>query len=318
MARTGAGTRPATAGTHERVPLLPAAAFVIVWSSGYIAGPAAVAAAAPFTVLGYRFVLAALLAGAVARVLRGPLRITRPVLKRVLAVGLMMNAVQFGLMYLAFDAGLGPTVGSMLHSLSPVLTVLLAGVLLGERVRAWQVLGFVVGVIGVLLVLGRDLSGAGGALGFALGATATLGLSLGTLGQRWVGGSEGGGVDPWWSATLQLGVSAPPLFALGLLVEGPWPVRDVGAAIGWVVLLAVVNSVLGLLLLGLVVRRGGAGAASSVFFLAPPVTALMAWAVFGDTLDARELSGLLVAVVGVAIATRTRGSSPARPDTSPD
>ena len=75
-------------------------------------------------------------------------------------------------------------------------------------------------------------------------------------------------------------------------------------AIGY---LAVVNSIVGLVLLGILVRAGGAGAASSVFFLMPPVTAVLAWLAFGDTLSARELVGLGIAVVGVAIATRSWG-----------
>ncbi len=285
------------------VPLLPAAGFVLVWSSGYIAGPAAVAVAGPLSVLGYRFVLAALLAGVLARVLRGPLRVTRALLGRVLVVGLMMNALQFSLMYLAFDAGLDPTLGALLHSLLPVLTVVLAGVILRERVHRLQVLGLAIGVAGVVLVLGPDISSAGGPLGLGLGVLATFALSLGTLGQRWVGGA-GDGIDPLWSSALQLAVSAPPLLVLGLTLEGPWPVYDLRDAVLLTVFLAVVNSVVGLLLLGAVVRRGGAGASSSVFFLMPPVTAVMAFVVFGDTLDALELTGLVLAMVGVGIATR--------------
>ena len=111
---------------------MPAAAFVLVWSSGYISGPAAVHAAAPFTVLGWRFSLAAVLGAGLALVLRRPVRMDRAVLGRVAAVGFVMNAVQFGLMYVAFDLGLGPTLASLFHALSPVLTALLAAALLGQ------------------------------------------------------------------------------------------------------------------------------------------------------------------------------------------
>ena len=180
-------------------------------------------------------------------------------------------------MYLAFDAGLGATLGSLLHSLSPVLTALLAGIFLGERLTLPQVLGFVVGVVGVLLVLGPDVDEAGGAAGIGFAVASVLGLSLGTLGQRWIGHAP----DPLWSATIQFGVSAPPVFVLALLVEGTDVVRHpVPAAIS-IGYLAVVNSIIGLLLLGTLVRAGGAGAASSVFFLMPPVTAVLAWLAFG-------------------------------------
>ena len=106
--------------------------------------------------------LAALVAWALARALRGPLRVTRDDAVRIGLSGFVLNAVQFGAMYLAFDAGLGATLASLMHSLSPVLTALLAAAFLGERLSPLQVAGFVVGVCGVLLVLGPDVDEAGG------------------------------------------------------------------------------------------------------------------------------------------------------------
>jgi drug/metabolite transporter (DMT)-like permease len=277
---------------------------VLVWSSGYISGPAAVAAAAPFSVLGWRFVIAALLAAGLALVTRRPTRMDRGTLGRVAAVGLVMNALQFGLMYVAFDLGLGATLASLFHALSPVLTALLAAVILGERVSLVQVGGFVVGVGGVLLVLGADLGDAGGPVAVLIGCLSMLTLSLGTLGQRWIGAQP----DLLWSAAAQFAVSAPPLLVLGWTAEGAWPVTDGRQALVAVLFLAIVNSIVGLVLLSLLVLRGGSGAAASLFFLSPPVTAVLAWMVLDETLSVLQLVGLLVAVVGVAAATRSRAA----------
>lgn len=285
-------------------PWPAAGAFVLVWSSGYIAGPAGVAAIEPFSLLAMRFALATALLLPFTWWRRGPLRIDRSTLVRVFLVGLVMNAVQFGFMYVAFAAGLGATLGALLHSLSPVLTVVLAGLLLGEQVRRLQVVGLTIGVAGVLLVLGPDIQGAGGPLGLTFGLLGMLTLSLGTMGQRWIPPT----VDPWWSASLQFAVSLPVCLVLGLTLEGTSPVHDPVAGAIAVGFLAIVNSIVGLILLGAVVRGGGAGSASSVFFLSPPVTAVMAWVVLGETLGLRELAGLVIAVTGVAIAvTRRRG-----------
>lgn len=278
----------------------PGAAFVLVWSSGYIAGPYGVTAMAPLTLVGVRFALATVLVTVLARVLRGPLRIDRAAALRIATVGLVMNGLQFSAMYLAFEAGVGATLGALLHSLSPVLTALLAGVLLGERLSPMQVLGFVVGVAGVVLVLGPDIEAAGGVTGVLWAVMSVLGLSLGTLGQRWIGHAP----DPFWSAAIQFGVSAPPVLLLALAVEGTDTVYDVRRAGIALLYLAVVNSIIGLALLGLLVRAQGAGVAASIFFLMPPVTAVLAWLFLGDTLSQRELLGLVVAVTGVAIATR--------------
>ena len=165
----------------------------------------------PFTLLALRFALAAVIALAVARVFRGPLHVDRADLGRIALTGLAMNAVQFGAMYLAFDAGLGATLASLLHALTPVLTAVLAAALLGERLSARQVVGLVIGVAGVVIVLGPDIEKAGGPVAVALGVFGAITLSLGTLGQRWIGHAP----DPWWSAAIQFSVSVPPLARAG-------------------------------------------------------------------------------------------------------
>ncbi len=286
------------------LPILPSTAFVLVWSSGYISGPYGVQYVAPFTLLALRFGVAAGIALLLARVLRGPLRLDRVTAGRIALTGLAMNAIQFGAIYLAFDAGLGATLASLLHSLVPVLTAVLAAVFLKEALTGHQLVGLVVGVAGVLIVLGPDIEGAGGPVAIGLAVFSAVTLSLGTLGQRWIGH----GPDPIWSAAIQFAVSVPPLALLALVLEGTHAVGDPlrgGAAVAY---LAVVNSIIGLLLLGALVRRGGSGAGSSLFFLSPPVTAVLAWLLLGQTLGPRELVGLVVAVIGVALGTR--GAAP--------
>lgn len=285
-----------------RLPLVPAVAFVLVWCSGYIAAPVGVEAVEPITLAGLRFTVAAVAAATVAWLTRRPVPADRPAMMRIAAVGLVMNGLQFALIYLAFGLGLSPTLASLFHSLSPVLTVLLAAGMLHERISRVQVVGFLIGVAGVVLVLGPDLDAAGGAVAVGLGALSMLCLSLGTLGQRWIGHAP----DPWWSAALQFAVSAPPLLVLGLVLDGTSAVHEPWQGTLAVLYLGIVNSVVGLVLLGALVRSGGAGAAGSLFFLAPPVTALLAWLVLRETLGPRELLGLLISVVGVGLATRRR------------
>lgn len=294
-------------------PALLAAAFVLVWCTGYIAGPLAVDSVAPFSSLAYRFAIAAVVAALLAWRRHG-LPASWTGVGRHALVGLQLNAVQFGFMYVAFEAGLPPTLAALFHSLSPVVTVLLAGLLLGERVRPIQLLGFVIGVAGVLVVLGPEVDEAGGPVGVLLGACGALALALGWLGQRWTG-SE---LPAEWSATVQFAASTPPLLVLGLVLEGPTPVEQVWPAVGSVLFLAIVNSVVGLLLIVALVRTSGAAASSSVLFLSPPVTAVLAFLVFGDVLDLREAVGLVVAVVGVAAATRSGRRPSADAAVAPD
>jgi drug/metabolite transporter (DMT)-like permease len=57
-------------------------------------------------------------------------------------------------------------------------------------------------------------------------------------------------------------------------------------------------------LLYLLIRRGAATHVSSLFYLTPPATAIMAYFFFGETLTVAALAGLLIAVCGVAMVVR--------------
>jgi drug/metabolite transporter (DMT)-like permease len=60
----------------------------------------------------------------------------------------------------------------------------------------------------------------------------------------------------------------------------------------------------GISLLFLMLRRGAASQVTSYFYLVPGITALMAWAMFDETLGPIAIAGMVVAVLGVAFATR--------------
>ena len=109
---------------------------------------------------------------------------------------------------------------------------------------------------------------------------------------------------------MQFSVSGPPLLVVGWLTEGFWPVEDPAKAGVSMLWLAVVNSILGIVLLALLVLRGGSGAAASLFFLSPPITAVLAWVVLDETLGPRQVVGLVITMVGVAAATRSRRAVP--------
>jgi len=298
---SGVAGSPPVHARASALPLLPAGLFVLVWSSGYVAGLIGVRAVEPFTLVGVRFAVAAAVMAGIARAVSGPLRVARHDWPRVALVGVAINTVQFGCYYTAFELGVPATLSALITSLSPVLTVVIAHFMLDEPVRTVQAGGLVVGVAGVVLVLGPDVQAAGGAAGIVFTLAGTVALSLGTLGQRWISP----GTDPLWSATVQFAAAATPAALLALAVEGTDGVSDASTgavALGWLIL---VNSVGGLLLLAWLVRKGGAGAASSVFFLMPAVKAVLAWLFLDESLLPYQLVGLAVATVGVALATRT-------------
>jgi drug/metabolite transporter (DMT)-like permease len=51
------------------------------------------------------------------------------------------------------------------------------------------------------------------------------------------------------------------------------------------------------------IRRGAAAEVASLFFLVPPTTAVIAWALFNETLDPLSLGGMALVVLAVAMVT---------------
>jgi drug/metabolite transporter (DMT)-like permease len=183
--------------------------------------------------------------------------------------------------------------------LQPVLTVLIAYAWLHERVVPRQWGGLALGLAGVALVVRHKLGLAGDLTGLLPLVIALVGISVGTLYQK----RYAGRVDLRAGAAIQYFVCALVFVPLAALTE-PEPIRWSGAfvfALAWSVLVLSVGAIS---LLWLLLRHGAAANVAALFYLVPPVTALMAWLLFGETLDAYALGGMALIALGVALARK--------------
>lgn len=280
------------------------ALFVVLWSSGFIGGKLGLPYAEPFTFLGLRFVAVIALLGAVAVLTRAPWPANRRMAWHFAVSGILVHGVYLGGVFSAIRHGLPAGVVALIVGLQPVLTAAAVGPLLGERVTARQWLGLVLGLAGVAMVLSSKLdSGVGGfawdAPVFAL--LALLGITAGTLHQK----KYCSGMDLRTGTLIQyaaaLAVTAP--LALGTeTMEVEWT-GEFLFALAWLVLVLSVGAIS---LLMLMIRRGEASRVAGLFYLTPPTTALMAWALFGETLTPVALAGMAVAAAGVALVVAPR------------
>src|SRR5690606_34482666 len=160
----------------------------------------------------------------------------------------------------------------------------------GDRVGPRHGLGFVLGRVGVALAVEHKLSFAGAELvGFVFCLVALAAITLGTIYQK----KFGGGQDLRSTSAIQSAASAVAMGAVALTIEDlhiEWTV-EFAVALGW---LCVVLSIGAITLLVLLIRQGAAGKVASLFYLVPPVAALMAWPLFGETLG-------LIGVLGMAV-----------------
>lgn len=270
--------------------------FVVLWSSAFIAGVVGVGAAPPLLLTFARFAIAGLLLAAFSLAVRTPWPRGRE-LAHVAVSGLLVLAVQFGAMYTALGLGLPAAIVALVQGLNPVIIALVAGRLLGERVSARQWLGFGLGALGVMLAVADRLSFS--LAGIGLCVIGLLGMSLGTVYQK----RYASDMDVRTGTTVQFLVSAPVLGAASLLWETP-AVSD-WAAFTWSMLwLVLVNSIGAFLLLNTMLKDAPASRVSTLFFLTPAVTAVLAWLLVDQALHPFAVVGLAVGGAGVLIANR--------------
>ncbi|MEV0202561.1 EamA family transporter [Nonomuraea sp. NPDC050691] len=284
-------TRPRT-----RMPIVVPSLFVVMWSSAFVAGLIGVGAAPPLLLTFARFALAGLLLGGYALAVRAPWPRGRR-LAHVMVAGLLVQVVQFGAFYSALGRGMPAAVIALVQGLSPMVVALLAGRALGERMSAVRWAGFGLGAAGVGLAVADRVSFSPSAV--VLCAIGLIGMSVGTVYQKRFASD----MDVRTGTAVQFLAGAPLMGVAALLLETP-RVADWGAFGGAVAWLVLVNSIGAFLLLNTMLRDAPASRVSTMFFLTPAVTAVMAWLVTGQSLHPLAVAGLVVGGAGVLLATR--------------
>jgi len=274
--------------------------FVLLWSTGFIGAKLGLPYADPFTFLFLRFAILTALLVVIALAFRAPWPSTWAAVARVSVVGLLVHGVYLGGVFSAIHVGLSAGVAALIVGLQPLLTAVGAGAFLGEKVKPRQWLGLVLGLVGVVMVLGDKLNIDGGSLdGIAFAVAALFGITAGTLYQK----RHGDAMDLRSGSAIQYAVAAVPMLVLAWIFESG-EVQWSGELVFALVWLVLVLSLGAISLLYILIRRGAASKVASLFYLTPPVVAVLAWILFDETLVPMAMVGMGVVVVGVALATR--------------
>ncbi|MBS0327731.1 MAG: DMT family transporter [Proteobacteria bacterium] len=274
-------------------------AFVILWSTGFIAARYGLPYAPPLRFLLLRFTLVAALMTVVALATRARWPANWRVVAHVAVASWLVNGVYLGGVFISIANGMSAGTSAMLVGLQPVLTVFLARAWLGERVAARQWLGLAAGLAGVWLVVRHKIAPGSDPLSLLPIVAALVGISVGTLYQK----KYASAVDLRTGAVIQFAACAVVYLPLVLWTQ-PAPVAWTASfafALAWSV---VVLSAGAISLLYWLLRHGAAADVAGLFYLVPPVTALMAWWMFGDVLGVAAFAGMALIAVGVALARR--------------
>lgn len=297
------------------VAMMPAL-FVPLWSTGFIGAKYGLPYAEPLTFLCLRYALVIACVILALAVLR-PARLSPSATLTSMAVGALIHAGYLGAVFWSISVGMPAGISAVIVGLQPILTAILAGLFLGERVGKRQWAGLIIGLIGVIAVLSpgiADLRRTGGTdtgitmVTIAVCAGGLLSITLGTLLQR----AKAQGIPLWSGAFYQYLGALLMTLPFALLFETnqiTWSAEFV-FALGW---LTLVLSIGAISLLVLMLRHGAASRVATLFYLVPPVAALIAYFLFDETLTPIQLTGMVVAALGVWLATRKRRPATVNP-----
>ena len=280
--------------------------FVLIWSTGFIAARLVAPHTEPLTFLLYRYLLTIAAFIAIATAVGAPWPRGARAWANALLAGVLLQGIYLGGVFWAVRHGLPAGVAALVVGLQPLLTAVLAFPLLGETVGARKWLGIALGFGGALLVLeprlAVDIQDI--AVGPLVAVVASmLAITLGTIWQKRTGATA----DIRTNAAVQFIGAAIVTLPVALVTETG---RFDMVWQNWVGLLwsSLGLSVGAISLLMFLIRRGSVASVASLFYLVPPVVAVFAYLLFGETLGALQIAGMLIAVAGVAIASRNPAS----------
>jgi len=278
--------------------------FVLIWSTGFVVARYAMPHAPPLSFLSVRYVLSIAAFGVWIVIARPAWPRDRAQWGHLAASGVMMHAGYLGGVWAAVKSGIGAGTVALLVGLQPVLTAIWLSARSSRdgasRVTGQQWAGLLLGLVGLALVVWRKL-GIGEVTPFNLACAllALLSITAGTLYQK----RHVAPCDVRTANAIQLGAALVVSLPFALLEPEAirWHPHLIGA-LAWSVLVLTLG---GSSLLYLLIQRGAATQVTSLLYLVPPCTALMAWALFDEALTVPTLLGMLITVAGVALVVRS-------------
>jgi len=275
------------------------ALFVLIWSTGFIVARYGMPHAPPLKFLALRYALSMACFLVWVRWARVAWPDGRRQWGHLAVVGVLMQAGYLGGVWPAVRAGMGSGLVALLVGIQPVLTAVWLS-MFGGRITPRQWTGLLLGFGGLVLVVSRKL-GQGGevtSLTMALALTALFSITAGTLYQK------------RFLAPCDVRSASAIQMAAALLVTLPFAALEPdsihwnlasGGAMAWSVLAL---SLGGSSLLYMLIQRGTATAVTSLLYLVPPCTAVMAWLLFAEPITASTVAGIAVTAVGVSLVVK--------------
>jgi drug/metabolite transporter (DMT)-like permease len=276
--------------------------FVLIWSTGFIIAKFGLPYAPPLTFLLLRFIGVLIVLVPVVLLIRAPWPAGQ--VRHIAVAGILLQAGYLVGVWCAIKLGMPAGLSALIVGLQPVLTAF-AAPLIGEAVRLRQWIGLGFGLCGVAMVVSNKINLSGlswDSIGLSL--LALLSITTGTLYQK----RYCAHFDLRTGTIIQFAASTLIILPLAIVLENlspafetvQWTARFIGALL-WSIFALSIGAIF---LLFALIRKSAATSVTSLLYLTPPATALMAWIMFGEALSLIGLAGMGLAVLGVAFVVR--------------
>jgi drug/metabolite transporter (DMT)-like permease len=300
-------------GALARAGLLPTqipfplrvAAFCLLWSSAFSAAKIALADCPPLLLLTARFLIAgAVMLGAAAVTGTNWRKLTRRDLFALAGLGIANNALYLGLNYIGMRS-ISSGLSALIVSMNPVLTALLATMVLDERMSWRKAAGLLLGVGGVAFIVeGRIAGGIDSSVGIMFTVGALVSMVGGTILFKYL--APNGGL--WIGNGVQNLAGGLVLVPFAFTLESVGEVTPTWTLVISLAYSALLVSVVGYLLWFHLLTTSGATAASAYHFMMPPLGMLFGWLLLGEHVAFADLIGIIPVALGIYLVTRPAAS----------
>ena len=273
--------------------------FILLWSSAFISGKVIVEDASPFAALTFRFALVTIGFFLYSFLKKEKIIAPFKYLFESFSTGVLFHGIYLGGCWYAFSIGMPAAIVALIVTLQPILTNILSGPLFNEKITWKQWLGISLGFLGSLLVLGIDFENELPLEGVLISIVALSAITIGTLWQKKLSGKLSLSVSNGYQA---LGGC---IFNLILIYffEDPFINFTTSFILGMTHQILLVSFGAFTILMFLI-KAGSVSKTTTLFFLVPPTSAIMAYIFINESLTTIDLIGLFIATLGVYIATR--------------
>lgn len=274
--------------------------FLLLWSGGFSVAKLGISHAEPLSFLSLRYACVCALLAPLVITLRPPLPQKKMDWVHLAIVGVLIQTFYFGLSYLSFKAGVSAGGVAIIVCLQPILVGLIAPRFTREKVSLLRWAGLALGMAGAsTVIMSRSSVELEHPLGVAAAVGALFAITAGTLWEKRFGKSY----HPVVSNSVQYLAGLAGVLPAAMMFETfqfTWSLPFLGA----LAYLVIGNSLVAMSLLLAMIRAGEVSRVSSLFYLVPPISALMAWPLLGEAMPPLGWLGFGLAALGVMLARR--------------